>query len=143
MSTDFTDRRQGRRRGGRRSNLKTPELRVVDTVILGNVRAHESRTADSGLRGDARQSRATGRVSVNWGYASIDHGATADLNSDRFHIGNRAFGDGHLHHLAGVPGFGVHHAGDRQRQSDIPQRTLANIIFTYNALPALRRTGVF
>ena len=80
-------------------------------------------------------------ISVNWGYASIDR-AYGNLNSDRFQVGDRAFAmltctiSPELLALA----FITRAVGN---DLPLPQRTLANVIFTYNALPGLKRTGLF
>ena len=80
-------------------------------------------------------------MSVNWGYASIDpqYGV---LNADRFQIGNRAFAMV-IYNIS--PEFLASVFITRAIGNDVPlpQRTLSNIVFTYNALSALKRTGLF
>lgn len=81
------------------------------------------------------------RESVNWGYASIDR-EYGVLNADRFQIGNRAF-TMVIYNIS--PEFLASAFITRAVGNDmpLPQRTLSNIVFTYNALPALKRTGLF
>ena len=120
-------------------NLKTPELAVADTVIL-EVYERTNRTPEQGfaLTLDKAVHR---KANVNWGYASIDPNANG-LNADRFHLGNRAFA---MLIVAFSPEFTASAFVTRAVNNDVPlpQRTLTNIIFTYNALPALKRTGLF
>ena len=138
MSTDFTyaDGSKTWRQG---LNLKTPELRVVDTVIL-ELYERVNRTADQGFA--VTFDKAVHRkLSVNWGYASIDP-AYGILNADRFQIGNRAFA---MVIYTISPEFLASAFITRAIGNDIPlpQRTLSNIVFTYNVIPALKRTGLF
>jgi len=119
--------------------LRTPELHIVDTFVF---EAYErtNRLPDQGfaLTLDKALNR---HVSVNWGYASIDE-RYGSLNADRFQIGNRAFA---MVTCTLSPEFLVSAFITRAIGNDIslPQRTLSNIVFTYNALPALKRTGLF
>ena len=138
ISTDFTTA-AGAHTWRQAINLKTPELRVVDTVIFENYE-RTNHDADYGFAVTLDKA-VNRRISVNWGYASIDT-RYGGLNSDRFHIGNRVFG---TFIFTFSPEFLASAFITRAigNEVDIPQRTLANIIFTYNALPALRRTGVF
>jgi hypothetical protein len=120
-------------------NLKTPELRVIDTVIVELYeRVNQSPEQGFALTFDKAVHR---KVSVNWGYASIDPRFTP-LNADRFHIGNRLFT---MWTYTFSPEFLASAFITRAVGNDVPlpQRTLSNIVFTYNALPALRRTGLF
>lgn len=94
------------------------EFRVIDTVVL-ETDERTNRTADHGFALTLEKALHR-KLRVNRGYASIDP-RYGILNADRFQIGNRAFGNDIL----------------------LPQRTLSNIVFTYNALPALKRTGLF
>ncbi len=84
----------------------------------------------------------TRKVSLNGGYASIDQ-FYGGLNSDRFHIGNRVFGMATYVFSPRFTGIGVSSPGRSATTIALPQRTLLNLIFTYNALPDLRRTGLF
>lgn len=138
VSTDFTYF-QGARTWRQGFNLRTPELRAVDTVIL-ELYQRVNLTPEQGfaLTFDKAVHR---RVSVNWGYASIDP-AYGVLNSDRFQIGDRAFAM-IVYNI--TPEFLASAFITRAIGNDIPlpQRTLSNIVFTYNAIPALKRTGLF
>jgi hypothetical protein len=138
VSTDFTYA-DGARTWRQGLNLKTPELRVVDTVIL-ELYQRVNRTPESGfaLTLDKAVHRS---VSVNWGYASIDP-AYGILNADRFQVGNRAFAMV-IYNI--TPEFLASAFITRAFGNDIPlaQRTLSNIVFTYNVIPALKRTGLF
>jgi hypothetical protein len=120
-------------------NLKTPELRIIDTVILENYQ-RVNRNADQGfaLTLDKALNR---KVTVNWGYASIDP-QYGGLNADRFHIGNRVFGMV-IYNIS--PQFLASAFLTRAVGNDVPlpQRTLSNLVFTYNVLPDLKRTGLF
>jgi hypothetical protein len=119
-------------------NLKTRELRVVDTVVL-ELYQRTNATADQGfaITFDKALHR---KVSVNWGYASIDPGYGI-LNADRFQFGNRAFAMA-IYNI--TPEFLASAFITRAFGNDIPlpQRTLSNIVFTYNVIPALKRTGL-
>ena len=120
-------------------NLKTPELRVADTVIV-EVYERITRNPDEGfaITFDKAVHR---KVSMNWGYASIDP-RYGTLNADRFQIGNRVFGMV-IYNIS--PEFLASAFLTRAVGNDvpIPQRTLTNIVFTYNVLPTLRRKGWF
>jgi hypothetical protein len=138
VSVDFTSA-DGARTWRQGMNLKTPELRMIDTVVLETYQ-RTNRTADQGfaLTLDKALHR---KVSVNWGYASIDPGY-GNLNADRFQIGNRAFAMV-IYNIS--PEFLASAFITRAFGNGIPlpQRTLSNIVFTYNALPVLKRTGLF
>jgi hypothetical protein len=138
VSTDFTYSEGGKtwRQG---LNLKAPELRLVDTVVL-ELYERVNRTPERGFA--VTLDKAVHKhVSMNWGYASIDP-AYGVLNADRFQIGNRVFA---MVVYTISPEFLASAFITRAIGNDIPvpQRTLTNIVFTYNALPALKRTGVF
>ena len=138
ISTDFTYA-DGAKTWRQAINLKTPELRAIDTIIFENYE-RSSRSPDYGFAVTLDKA-VNGRLSVNWGYASIDtqYGA---LNADRFNVGNRAF-------VMAIYSISAEFLASafitRAVGNDVPlaQRTLSNIVFTYNALPALRRTGLF
>ena len=138
ISTDFTDG-DGARTWREAISLRTPEMRVVDTVIFETYQ-RINRDADHGFALTLNKVPSR-KVSVNWGYASIDpqYGV---LNSDRFQIGNRAFAmviyNISPEFLASV--FITRAIGNAV---PLPQRTLSNIVLTYNALSALKRTGLF
>jgi hypothetical protein len=138
VSTDFTYA-DGARTWRQGLNLKTTELRVVDTVIL-ELYERVNRSADQGFA--VTLDKALNRkLSVNWGYASIDP-AYGTLNADRFQIGNRAFA---MVIYTISPEFLASAFITRAIGNDIPlpQRTLSNIVFTYNLIPGLKRTGLF
>jgi hypothetical protein len=138
VSADFTNV-DGARTWREAVNVKTQELRFVDTVIFENYQ----RTSVSPDQGFAvTLDKAVHRqVSVNWGYASIDprYGV---LNADRFQIGNRVFVMA-IYNIS--PQFLASYFITRAvgRNGALSQRTLMNLVFTYNALPDLRRTGLF
>lgn len=138
VSADFTYAAGGRT-WREAINLKTPELRVIDTIILENYQ-RSNRNPDQGfaLTLDKALHR---KVNVNCGYASIDP-FYGGLNADRFHIGNRLFAM-LIYNIS--PEFLASAFITRAVGNDVPlpQRTLSNIVFTYNALPALKRTGLF
>lgn len=138
VSADFTYA-AGARTWREAINLKTPELRVIDTIILENYQ-RTNRNPDQGfaLTLDKALHR---KVNVNWGYASIDP-LYGGLNADRFHVGNRLFAM-LIYNIS--PEFLASAFITRAVGNDVPlpQRTLSNIVFTYNALPVLKRTGLF
>lgn len=138
VSTDFTHA-AGANTWRQGLNVKTPELRVVDTVIL-ELYQRVNRTPDHGFA-ITLDKAVHKKVSVNWGYASIDP-AHGGLNADRFHIGDRAFA---MVIYTISPEFLASYFITRAVGNDVPlpQRTLSNLVFTYNALPALRKTGLF
>jgi hypothetical protein len=125
-------------------NVKTPELRVVDTVIFENYQ-RVNRHADAGFA--VTLDKAIRRnVSVNGGYASIDM-EYGDLNADRFQVGNRVFA-AVIYTIS--PRFSASAFITRDIGTGVPpsaratfQRTLSNVVFSYNALPDLRRSGLF
>jgi hypothetical protein len=138
VSTDFTYA-DGSRTWRQGLNLKTPELRIVDTVIL-ELYERVNRTPDQGFA-ITLDKAVHKKVSMNWGYASIDP-AYGTLNADRFQIGNRAFAMV-IYNIS--PEFLASAFITRAVGNDIPppQRTLSNIVLTYNVIPALKRTGLF
>ena len=138
VSVDFTSA-DGARTWRQGINLKTPELRMIDAVVLETYQ-RTNRTAGQGfaLALDKALHR---KVSINWGYASID-ARYGNLNADRFQTGNRAFA---MVIYSISPEFLASAFITRALGNKIPlpQRTLSNIVFTYNALPVLKRTGLF
>jgi hypothetical protein len=138
VSADYTavDRSRTWRQAIR---VDTRETAVFDSVV---VEAYQ-RTRQQRARGFAVTTIKTlsAHVAINAGYASID-AYYGGLNADRFNIGNRAFAMATYtfspQFLASA--FVTTAVGRNER---LPQRTLTNIVFTYNALPALRRTGLF
>src|SRR5918994_1011514 len=121
------------------TNVNTRELRAVDSVLFETYkRTNQSPAYGFAVTANKAITRALG---FNGGYASIDP-FYGGLNSDRFHIGNRIF---FMATYALSPRFTASAFITRAVGNDvaIPQRTLSNLIFAYNALPDLRRTGLF
>ena len=138
VSADFTSV-DGARTWRAATNVNTRELRAVDSILFENYKRTNKNpaygfavTATKGL---------TRKLSLSGGYASIDQ-FYGGLNADRFHVGNRVFGT-----LTCVisPRFTASAFLTRAVGNDfvLVQRTLSNLIVTYNALPDLRRTGWF
>lgn len=138
ISTDFTSA-DGARTWRQGLNLRTPELRAIDGFIL-ELYERTNRTADQGFAVTLDKT-VNKKVVVNGGYASIDP-AYGILNADRFQIGNRIFA---MVIYTISPELQASAFITRAVGNDIPlpQRTLLNIVFTYNLLPALKKTGVF
>jgi hypothetical protein len=138
VSLDFTSV-DGARTWRAATNIETGELRAVDSILFENYKRTNHRPA-YGFAVTANKA-VTRQTGLNWGYARIDplYGA---LNSDRFHVGNRVFFTA-THALS--TRFTVSAFITRAVGNDValPQRTLSNLIVTYNALPDLRRTGLF
>jgi hypothetical protein len=138
LSVDFTSA-NGANTWRQGVNVKTPELHVIDTIVFENYQ-RTNRNADHGFALTLDKAVHT-KISVNGGYASIDP-LFGGLNSDRFNIGNRVFG---MITCNISPEFLASWFVTRAVGNGVPlpQRTLTNLVFTYNALPALRRTGLF
>jgi hypothetical protein len=138
ISADFTSI-AGARTWHAATNVNTKELRAVDSILFENYK----RTNDNPAYGFAVTATKafTLKVSVNGGYASIDR-FYGGLNSDRFQVGNRVF---IMTTYVLSPRFTASAFITRAVGNDFPllQRTLSNLIFSYNALPDLRRTGLF
>ncbi len=138
ISLDFTSV-DGARTWRAATNLTTRELRAVDSILFETYK-RTNQNPEYGFAVTANKA-VTRALGFNGGYASIDP-LYGGLNSDRFHIGNRVF-------LTAVyalsPRFTASAFITRAVGNDvaIPQRTLSNLIFAYNALPDLRRTGLF
>jgi hypothetical protein len=138
VSLDYTDDR-GASTWRQGVDVKTPELRVVDSVII---EAYERIDRIEG-RGFAITAAKTlnRHLAFDAGYASIDPDY-GGLNADRIQSGKRVFGTATYNFspdfVASV--FVTTLIGNNPT---LPQRTLRNVSFTYNALPALRRTGLF
>jgi hypothetical protein len=138
ISVDFTSV-GGARTWRAATNVNTRELRAIDSVLFENYK-RTSRSPAYGFAVTANKAM-TRALGVNGGYASIDP-LYGGLNSDRFHIGNRIF---FTATYAVSSRFTASAFITRAVGNDvaIPQRTLSNLIFAYNALPDLRRTGLF
>ena len=137
VSTDFTSA-LGAHVWRAAANVKTPELRIVDSIVFENYKRTNSNprygfavTADKAV---------TRRVSINGGYARIDR-FYGGLNADRFNIGNRAFVMT-TYALSSRFTASIFVTTAVGRNAVLPQRTLSNFVFSYNALPDLRRTGL-
>jgi hypothetical protein len=137
-STDFTTDR-GARTWRQAVNIKTPELHYVDTVIFENYeRVRPDTNYGFALSLDKAVTR---RLSFNGGYANIDPRAGV-LNSDRFSFGSRVF-------LTTTyilsPQFTASYYITTAVGGNPPLtlRTMSNLVFGYNVLPDLRRTGLF
>ena len=138
VSLDFTSV-GGARTWRAATNISTRETRAVDSILFENYR----RTNNNPAYGFALTANkaVTRKVSLQGGYAKIDP-FYGGLNSDRFHIGNRVF---FMTTYALSSRFTASAFITRAVGNDVPlpQRTLSNLIFAYNALPDLRRTGLF
>ena len=121
------------------ANVNTREVRVVDSVLFENYK-RTNRNPAYGFALTANKAL-TPKLGLSGGYARIDP-FYGGLNSDRFHIGTRLF-VGAAYALSSrftASAFFTRAVGN---DGDLPQRTLSNLIFAYNALPDLRRTGLF
>ena len=138
ISADFTEV-DGARTWRQAATVKTHELRVVDTILFENYE-RVNKNGDYGFAVTLDKAL-NGKTSMNWGYGSIDP-KYGGLNADRFNIGNRAFVMA-IHNFS--PRFLTSYFITTAVGSNgaLPQRTLMNLVFTYNALPDLRRTGLF
>ena len=138
ISADFTSV-EGARTWRAATNINIKELRAVDSILFENYK----RTNDNPAYGFAvtATKAVTRQVILNGGYASIDR-FYGGLNSDRFHVGNRLF---IMTTYVFSPRFTASAFITRAVGNEFPliQRTLSNLIFSYNALPDLRRTGLF
>jgi hypothetical protein len=139
VSVDFTSV-GGARTWRAAANVNTRELRAVDSVLFENYR-RSNRNPAYGFALSLNKAL-TRKLGLNWGYARIDP-FYGGLNSDRFHIGKRPF-IGAAYALSSrftASAFFTRAVGNDAVA--LPQRTLLNLIFAYNALPDLRRTGLF
>lgn len=121
------------------ANVNTRESHAVDSILFENYK-RTNRNPAYGFALSANKAL-TRKLGINWGYARIDR-FYGGLNSDRFHIGNRVFA-GAAYALSSrftASAFITRAVGN---DVTLPQRTLSNLIFAYNALPDLRRTGWF
>jgi len=138
VSADYTTE-LGRRTWRQAVNVKVPESRVLDSVIL----EFYQRTNATPARGFAVtvDKAVTRKLRLNGGYARIDP-QYGPLNADRFNIGKRAFVMATYNFSPEfLASFFITTAVGRN--GVLPQRTLSNTVVTYNVLPALRRTGLF
>ena len=137
-STDFTTDR-GARTWRQAMNIKTPELRYVDTVIFENYeRVHPDQEYGFAL---SLEKAVTRKLSFNGGFASIDP-RFGGLNSDRFNSGNRVFLT--TTYVVSTQFIASYYITTAVGPSaTLPLRTMSNLAFGYNVLPDLRRTGLF
>jgi hypothetical protein len=138
LSADFTSV-GGARTWRAAATVTTRELHVADSILVeGYKRTNRNPDYGFAVSVDKALSR---RVGLNWGYARIDP-FYGGLNADRFNIGKRAFfmTTFTLSSRFNASAFVTTAVGDNVT---LPQRTLLNFVFTYNALPDLRRTGLF
>jgi hypothetical protein len=138
VSADYTVE-SGRRTWRQAVNVKLRELRVVDSILFENYE-RENRNRAYGFAITAEKAL-NKHLSLLAGYARIDP-QYGPLNADGFNIGNRAFvmATYVFSPEFTASAFVTTAAG---RNGALPQRTLSNTVFTYNALPALKRTGLF
>lgn len=138
VSVDFTSV-GGTRTWRAAANVNTRESRAVDSILFENYKRTNNRPA-YGFAVTANKA-VTRKVGLQGGYAKIDP-FYGGLNSDRFHIGNRVF---FMTTYTFSSRFAASAFITRAVGNDVPlpQRTLSNLIFSYNALPDLRRTGLF
>jgi hypothetical protein len=138
ISLDFTSV-GGARTWRAATSLGTRELRVIDSLLFESYKRTNS-NPDYGFAISLNKA-INRRVGVNWGYARIDP-LYGGLNADRFNIGKRVF---FMINYTVSPRFSASWfvttaVGDNVA---LPQRSLSNLIFSYNALPDLGRTGWF
>lgn len=138
VSADYTVE-AGRRTWREAINLKIPESRVLDAILVENYQRTHPDSA-SGFAVTLEKALNT-HLSLNGGYARIEP-QYGPLNADRFSIGNRAFAMAtYVFSSEFTASFFITRAVGPN--ATLSQRTLSNTVFTYNALPALRRTGLF
>jgi hypothetical protein len=138
ISADFTSV-AGTRTWRAATNLQTPELRTVDSILLESYkRTNNHPDYGFALSLNKALNRKTG---IQWGYARIDP-FYGGLNADRFNVGKRVF---FMTSYTVSPRFSASYFITTAvgNNAALPQRTLSNLVFQYNALPDLRRTGLF
>jgi hypothetical protein len=138
VSTDFTSDR-GAHTWRAAANLTTKELRIADTTRIETYK-RTNNNPDYGFAVSLNK-RINRHVGLDWGYARIDP-FYGGLNSDRFNIGKRVFitTTFTLSPRLIASYYVTTAVGDNV---NLPLRTMSNLAFTYNALPDLRRTGLF
>ena len=119
--------------------VKAPELRVVDSVLFENYQRIDVKP-DYGFALSVERTLAK-KLTLGGGYAQIDP-HYGGLNADRFNIGKRVF-------------FSVSYQLSPEFTAStfvttavangvaLPQRTLLNVVFSYNLLKSLKRLGLF
>ena len=139
VSADYTSE-IGRHTLHQAININTRELRIVDAIIFENYQRTNSNPASGFAITFAKA--LTKQLSINqFGYARIDPNY-GPLNADRLNVGNRAFVmityvfspqfTASFFITTAVGANGV-----------LSQQTASNTVLTYNALPVLKRTGLF
>lgn len=138
LSVDYTVE-TGREIWRQAVNVNVPESRIFDSII---VETYERTNADHAYGFAITAAKALDkRLSLNGGYARIDRNY-GPLNADRFNIGNRAFVMA-TYTISAQFTASVFVTRAVGHNGPLPQRTLSNTVFTYNVLPALKRTGLF
>ena len=139
VSADFTSD-HGARTWRAAASVDTEELPVVADGILVETYKRTNRNPDYGFAVSINKSL-NRVVALNGGYARIDP-FYGGLNADRFNIGKRVFitTSFAISPRFAASAFVTTAVGDNV---NLPQRTLMNLIFTYNALPDIRRSGLF
>ena len=139
ISADFTSV-DGARTWRAATNVNTKELRAVDSILFENY-WRTNNNAGVRLCGDGDQGRhaeARPQRGLCQHRSVLRRPQLRPLSHRQPRVRH-----GDVHHLAAFHRVGVHHAGRWATTSPLLQRTLSNLIFTYNALPDLRRTGLF
>ncbi|RPI51728.1 MAG: hypothetical protein EHM55_18240 [Acidobacteria bacterium] len=138
VSVDFTSV-GGARTWRAAANLSTRELLVADGILVETYK-RTTMNPDYGFAVSITKAL-TRRVGVNWGYARIDP-FYGGLNSDRFNTGKRVFitTTFAISSRLAASAFITTAVGDNVA---LPHRTLSNLIFSYNVLPDIRRSGLF
>ncbi|MCA1605015.1 MAG: hypothetical protein LC775_05990 [Acidobacteria bacterium] len=121
------------------AKVTTPELRVVDFILFENYQRVDVKP-DYGFA-LASEKAISKKFTLGGGYADIDP-HYGGLNADRFNIGKRLF------FSVGYqisPEFSTSTFVTRAVANDVhlPQRTLFNVVLTYNLAMSLKRTGLF
>ncbi len=138
ISADFTSV-DGARTWRGATNTNTRALHVIDSILFeGYKRTNHNPDWGFAVSLNKALDRRTG---LTWGYARIDPNY-GGLNADRFNIGKRVFA---TVSYTFSPRFSASWFVTTAVGNNVPlpQRTLSNLVFTYNSLPDLRRTGWF
>jgi hypothetical protein len=138
VSTDFTSA-AGARTWRAAANVNTGELHVADGILIETYK-RTNRNPDYGFAVSINKA-INRRVGLSWGYAKIDP-FFGGLNSDRFNIGKRVFLNTAFTFSPrfSATAFFTTAVGDN---AALPQRNLAVLVFSYNVLPDIRRSGLF
>ena len=139
ISADFTSE-IGRHTLREAININTRELRIVDSIVVENYRRTNNKPAGGFAVTFAKA--LTKQLSLNqFGYARIDPNY-GPLNADRLSVGNRVFA---MVTYVFSPQFTASFFITTAVGANglLSQRTASNTVLTYNALPVLKRTGLF